>query len=59
MADPINLNRVRKARARAEKDALAAENRAGFGRSKAERQKAAAEKSLVQKMVDAHKRDTP
>lgn len=59
MADPINLNRVRKARARAEKDALAAENRARFGRSKAERQKAAAEKSLTQKMVDAHKRDTP
>lgn len=59
MADVINLNRARKAKARADKDALATENRIRFGRTKAEKQKAAAEKSLTQKNIDAHKRDTP
>jgi len=59
MAEVLNLNRVRKAKARAEKDAEAAENRVKFGRTKAEKQKATAEKALTEKMIDAHKRDTP
>ena len=58
MAEPINLNRVRKAKARAEKEAQAAENRVRFGRTKAEKAKAAAETALTEKNIDAHKRDT-
>ncbi len=37
MAEPINLNKARKARARAEGEARAAENRVKFGRTKAEK----------------------
>ena len=36
-ADLVNLNKVRKARARAEKEKLAQQNRARYGRTKAER----------------------
>lgn len=58
MADLISLNRVRKAKARAEKEAKAAENRLVFGRTKAEKAKAATEKTIAQKLIDAHKRET-
>lgn len=37
MAEPINLNKARKARARAEGKSQAAENRVRFGRTKAEK----------------------
>ena len=37
MAEPINLNKARKARERAAEKAAAAENRVRFGRSKAEK----------------------
>lgn len=37
MTEPINLNKVRKARVRADDKAQAAENRVRFGRSKAEK----------------------
>ncbi len=37
MADPINLNSARKARAQAAEKARAAENRVRFGRTKAEK----------------------
>ena len=57
MAEIVNLNRARKAKARADKDAKAAENRVVFGRTKAEKQKAAAEKRIADKIVDAHKRE--
>jgi len=58
MADSIlSLSKARKAKARAEKDATAAENRVKFGRTKAENAKDAAEKSIAQKLIDAHKRD--
>lgn len=40
MTDIINLNRARKKRKRAAKDAKAAENRVAFGRTKAERREA-------------------
>ena len=57
MADSIlSLSKARKAKARAEKDATAAENRVKFGRTKAENAKDAAEKSIAQKLIDAHKR---
>ena len=57
MSDPINLNKFRKARARAEKDAKAEENRVKFGRTKAEKQlqKSASEKA--RRDLDGHKRD--
>ena len=57
MADILSLSKARKAKARAEKDATATENRVKFGRTKAEKAKDAAEKSIAQKLVDAHKRD--
>lgn len=37
MSEIVNLNRARKARARTEKERQAADNRARFGRSKAEK----------------------
>jgi len=37
MAEPVNLNRFRKAKRRAEAQKQAAENRVAFGRTKAER----------------------
>ncbi len=37
MAEPINLNKFRKAKAKAEKYQRAKENRAKFGRTKAEK----------------------
>lgn len=43
-ADIVNLRRARKAKARAEKEQRAAENRVLFGRSKTERTMSAAEK---------------
>lgn len=39
-AEIINLNKARKAKARAEKEEQASRNRAKFGRPKAEREKA-------------------
>ena len=59
MADTIlSLSKARKAKARAEKEATAAENRVKFGRTKAEKNKDAAERTIAQKLVDAHKRDS-
>jgi hypothetical protein len=58
MGEIVNLNRAKKARAKADKEALAAGNRVRFGRSKAEKAKAAAEKTIAEKLIDAHKRDS-
>lgn len=58
MAEPINFNRARKAKAKIDKDAVAAANRVKFGRSKGEKAKAAAEKTMATKLIDAHKRDS-
>ncbi|MDP1730078.1 MAG: DUF4169 family protein [Devosia sp.] len=57
MADILSFKSARKAKARAEKDAQAAENRVKFGRTKGEKQRDAAMKKLAAKQVDAHKRD--
>jgi len=57
MADIINLNKARKAKARADKAVLAQENRARFGRSKAEKQADAAERAKVARILDDAKRD--
>jgi len=58
MAELINLNRARKAKANVDKDAVAAANRVKFGRSKAEKAQEAAEKAMATKLIDAHKRDS-
>ncbi len=57
MAEPINLNRARKARAAEESQARAAENRVRFGRSKAEKQLAKAQAQKARKGLDAGKRE--
>lgn len=45
MAEPINLNKMRKARAKVEAKQQAAENRVRFGRAKAE-------KTLAQRQIE-------
>ena len=57
MADILSLSKARKARARAEKEATAAQNRAKFGRTKADKLREAAELALTQKRLDEAKRD--
>ena len=57
MADIVNLNRARKAKARAAKVDLAAQNRVKFGRTKAEKQAESAIKSLTERKLDSHKRE--
>ena len=58
MAAPINLNKARKAKARASKEQQAIANRTKFGRTKAQKQsdKAAADK--LKKSVETAKRET-
>ena len=57
MAEIINLRKARKAKARAEKDAQAAEKRAKFGRPKHERSRSEAAKDLLDRKLDAHRRE--
>ena len=57
MATPVNLNRFRKEKARAEKQARATENALKFGRTKAEKSSDNAVTALDQKRLDGHKRD--
>ncbi len=58
-AEIINLRAARKARARADKDAKAAENRTRFGRTKAEREREAASEEQTLQVWSAHRRDVP
>ena len=55
MAEIVNLRRARKDRARAEKEAGAAENRTRFGRDKAEKRKAQAERVRAGTTLDGKK----
>ncbi|ODT69813.1 MAG: DUF4169 domain-containing protein [Pelagibacterium sp. SCN 63-23] len=57
MAEIVSLSKVRKQKARAEKDATAEANRQKFGRTKAEKLRDATEKARADKHVDGHKRD--
>jgi hypothetical protein len=59
MAEIINLNRARKAKARAADVKQASENRVAFGRTKAEKQAAKAEQERVARLHQGLKRDTP
>ncbi|MCW8916042.1 MAG: DUF4169 family protein [Magnetovibrio sp.] len=49
MADIVNLNRFRKAKARSDKEKRAEEKRVKFGRTKAEKQENNANRALVEK----------
>lgn len=53
MAELINLNKARKAKARADAERQAAENRVRFGRSKAQKQQDAAETEAMRRKLDA------
>lgn len=57
MGDVVNLNRARKAKARAAASVTAAANRAAFGRTRAERAADAAETARRDTALDAAKRD--
>lgn len=52
MADILSLSKARKAKARDDKEKLAAENRAKFGRTRADKQREAAEAAITQKRLD-------
>ncbi len=57
MGDLINLNRARKAKARAADKAGAAANRLAFGRTKAERDQTTRATELERRRLDGAKRD--
>ncbi len=56
-AEPINLNKARKARAKAQKRQRAGENSVKFGRTKAEADRQRAEEARASEKLDGHLRD--
>jgi hypothetical protein len=56
MAGIVNLNKARKARAKAEAGRQAEANRARFGRTKAEKDRDAAEQARKDALLDGAKR---
>lgn len=59
MADIVNLNQVRKAKARDEERQRAEENRAKFGRSKSEKDVIHRLETKAERALDAHRRERP
>ncbi len=57
MADIINLRMARKAKVRGDAEAAAAQNRAKFGRSKAEKVGAARDAARAEQRLDGAKRE--
>ncbi|HYG26946.1 MAG TPA: DUF4169 family protein [Caulobacteraceae bacterium] len=57
MTEILNLNRARKAKAKAAGKAKAVENRAAFGRTKAEREVEKARAEKVARELDGKKRE--
>ncbi|MEL6360857.1 MAG: DUF4169 family protein [Pseudomonadota bacterium] len=57
MGNVVNLNRFKKNKARAEKEKSAAENRAKFGRTKAQRTNDENGRSSADKLLDGHQID--
>ncbi|CUI00640.1 DUF4169 family protein [Leisingera aquaemixtae] len=57
MEKPVNLNRYRKEKARAQKKARADRNAVTFGRTKAEKDLDKARNAQELKRLDEHKRD--
>ena len=58
MAGIVNLNRARKAKARAEREVEAAANRASHGRTKVERARDAAEAAKRRALLDGARLDS-
>lgn len=56
-ADPVNLNRFRKAKARTDAEAQTAANRAAHGRTGAQKRAAAAELARRDRALDGAKRE--
>lgn len=59
MAEIINLNKARKAKARLSAEKQAAENRVRYGRSKAQKQQEAAETEAMRRKLDGLRLDPP
>lgn len=57
MSELINLNKARKAKARTEAKARAAENRVKFGRTKAEKAADEAKAEKLRSLLDGAKRE--
>jgi hypothetical protein len=57
MAEIVNLNRVRKAKARDASETKAAENRAKYGQTKATRARLASEKAKQRAVTDGAKKE--
>lgn len=57
MAEVINLNRKRKAKARTEKEKTAAENRRKYGRTKEEKQLDKKKAEKLERHLEGHKRE--
>lgn len=57
MSEPVNLNRFRKAKARTDAKAQAAENRVKFGQTKARKKLEAALRDKAASKLDAAKRE--
>lgn len=57
MADIVNLNRARKAKAKADDKTRAAENRARFGRTKADKSLDAARADKLRRDLDGARRE--
>jgi hypothetical protein len=57
MGDVVNLNKLRKAKARVEAKAQAEANRARFGRTKAERKRDESERAILTRTVEGAKLD--
>ena len=59
MGDLVNLRQARKRRERERDAAAAAQNRAAFGVTKAERRTIEAERTKAERALDAHRIDRP
>lgn len=59
MAEIVNLNQVRKAKARAAAQRQAEENRAKFGRSKSEKDVVQRLETKAERNLDGHRREQP
>ena len=57
MSEPINLNKARKARAKADAKSKAVQNRAKFGRGKAEKAVSELEAARLRRALDQTKRE--
>jgi hypothetical protein len=57
MPDPINLRQIRKAKKRVEHEAVGAQNRIAFGRTKAAKTFAKATTSLADRRLDGQRLD--